>query len=340
MAVDAVRHSVKWRLVQGLIPDSAMVGIQEPHASDIELLDAATAFAATHKCFPATGDFSRAGGVAIFLRYDIGDVHNATKVDTVPGRVLVVEVPRDVAGDQLIFLSIHNFEVSAQGRRGTVRYIDDCLRRRPQPVIFAVGDWNFPEIDYDTLTTTSRGDTTRGDATRARREWSSFLARFTELAHQQPSRAAETQIANGVVVTQSSLDRAMTTLPPTTLAMTTVHCRAPSIARAISSASYQPASDHLPVRTTLRARPEPPPMQRPIPTWVTRHPLFPAAVVAKRLDTLRLDELSPGGRPAQDPPSHPIRGRRGPEPSAHETADTTSRGAAGRAPGCASAVQS
>lgn len=120
MATDAIRHSVKWRLLQGLLRDSAMVGIQETHASDVELLDAATAFEATHKCFLATGDFSRAGGVAIFLRYDVGDISNATKVDIVLGRVLAVEVPRDAAGEQLIFLSIHNLDVDAQGRRDAV----------------------------------------------------------------------------------------------------------------------------------------------------------------------------------------------------------------------------
>lgn len=111
------------------------------------------------------------------------------------------------------------------------------------------------------------------------------------MAHKQPTRAAETHTAGGTVVTQSSLDRAMTTLPPTTMAMTTVHCRIPSIARAISTATYQAASDHLPVRTTLRARAAPPPMQRPMPTWVTRHPLFPEAV-SRRLEKLRLDELT------------------------------------------------
>lgn len=49
MAVDALRHSAKWKLLQGLMKDSAVVGLQETHALDIELLDAATAFAATHK---------------------------------------------------------------------------------------------------------------------------------------------------------------------------------------------------------------------------------------------------------------------------------------------------
>lgn len=170
MAVNAIRHSAKWKLLQGLLKDSAVVGLQETHALDIELLDAATAFVATHRCFPSKGDFSRAGGVALFLRYDVGDVNNATQVDIVLGRAIAVEVPRGAADEKLIFLSIHNFEVGAQERRDLVAYVDDRLRRRPQPVLFAVGDWNFPEIGYDTLATNCRGDTSRGDATRARRE--------------------------------------------------------------------------------------------------------------------------------------------------------------------------
>lgn len=289
MAVDPLRHAAKWRVLRGLLSDSHVVGLQETHASDEELMDAATAFVATRRCFPSTGDFSQAGGVALFVRRDVGDIANAVKVDIVPGRIVAVEVGSVVDDSLTIFLSVHNFEISARERRATVEYVDERLR--PQPAMFAAGDWNFAEVGYETLSTNAHGDTTQGISDRARREWAPFLARFTELAHQRPTRAASTHTTRGPLITESALDRIMTTLPPTTLAMTTVHCRIPQITRAISSDTYQAASDHLPVRTTLRTRQAPPSMQRPIPTWVTRHPLFPAAVT-KRLDAIPLSDLT------------------------------------------------
>lgn len=142
-AVDPCRHAAKWRHLAGLVKDGSAIGIQERHVAEQELLDAATAFAPTHRCFPERGDHSQAGGVALLLRHDVGDLANSLQVDIVPGRALAVEVPAAAAQDPIIFLTVHNFDFNAERRRLMVQYVEAALRRSPQLVIFAVGDRTF-----------------------------------------------------------------------------------------------------------------------------------------------------------------------------------------------------
>lgn len=86
-------------------------------------------------------------------------------------------------------------------------------------------------------------------------------------------------------LTHNSLDRLMTSVPPTSLALTMVQVSVSPIANAISTPTYDAPSDHLPAKMTLRVRPTPPAAHRHIPPWVTRHPAF-TRDVSWRLDRI------------------------------------------------------
>lgn len=185
MAVDPIRHAAKWRLLAGLVKDSSMIGIQETRADESELLDAAATFAPAHKCYAGRGDHSQAGGVAVLLRHDVGDLANSIQVDIIPGRALAVEVPATDAQDPIVFMTVHNFDFDAERRRLLVQYVRATLCRTPNPVIFAVGDSNLPELDSDTLTTTESGETHRSTSTRARRERTPFLTMLSRTSNRR-----------------------------------------------------------------------------------------------------------------------------------------------------------
>lgn len=80
-------------------------------------------------------------------------------------------------------------------------------------------------------------------------------------------------------------------VPPSTMLMTKLTLWVYDIRRAIPTASFTPASDHIPVRATTTLRHAPPPAKRPIPRWITSHPLYAAR--AQKLRTLQLDGVAP-----------------------------------------------
>lgn len=160
------------------------------------------------------------------------------------------------------------------------RWILDTTTTHLGAVLFAACDWNFDESDDGVLTTTRRENTTSNRARREQLRWAGTLRHLTSLTHGLPTCAARTTPAGGMTqtVTQSSLDRVYTSLPPTTLAFTNAMCRVAPIETVLCHHNGMPPSDHVTVRTTLVVQTKPRIANRPIPSWITRHPRYAADV--------------------------------------------------------------
>lgn len=286
---DPALFKKKWCIVDAAIRDSDVVVLQEVHGSAGEMQALARRVASTHTAFSSAGVPESAGGILIFVRVRWCESAQVEEAVIVLGRILGV---RSVAeATTLAVLGVHNYNVSAGAITVAQRWISDTTARHPGVVLFATGDWNFDESDDGVITTTGRGDTTSHRARREQARWLRALRNLTSLSHGLPTRAAITETADSVAVSQSSLDRTYTSLPPTTLAFTDVRCRVAPVGAVLRQGCAAPPSDHAMVRTTLAVKLQPCLANRPIPSWVTRHPLY-AIDVRRRLASLPLEALT------------------------------------------------
>lgn len=226
----------------------------------------------------------------IFIRHKWLDKAEVAVTALVAGRILGVQVSHP--STRLAIACVHSFSLSKSDLLRFKRWMHDATTTHPGAVLFAAVDWNFDESDDGVTTTTGRGDTTSNRARREQRRWTGPLRQLTSLTHGLPTRAARTTPASGTTPTilQSSPDRVYTSLPPTTLAFTNVTCRAAPISATLRQRDSAAPSDHVTVRTTLTVQAKPRIANRPVPSWVTRHPRY-AADVQRRLGAMRFDAL-------------------------------------------------
>lgn len=212
---DPALFKKKWCIVDSVIRDSDVVVLQEVHGSSGEMQALARGFASTHTAFSSAGIPEAAGGILVFVRVKWCERAQAEERVIVPGRILGIRMVSETT--TLAILGVHNYNINAGAITETRRWICDTIAQYPGAVLFATGDWNFDESDDGVITTTGRGDTTSRRARREQARWSLALCTLTSLSHGLPTRAAATETADGVAVSQSSLDRTYTSLPPTTL---------------------------------------------------------------------------------------------------------------------------
>lgn len=269
-----------------------MVCIQEVHSDDATIRDAAARLRSTHLASHSAGAAHDTGGVLILIRHDLANAATLRTTVILPGRIIMTNATT-TDGSTAHVVNVHNHDVPDTAVRTLREYLHRAADAAPPEYVFLAGDWNFPsDSGGTTLTTTGRGDTVAGRATTMRNAWRSALRLTTELGHEFPTRAAEIKTDATIAITMSSIDRAYTTIPPHVLAEVATTVEVGRISDTLATAHRAPTSDHAYVTTAMRLRPPLPPHVRPIPTWITRHPLY-TQEVRRRLDALHSEALHP-----------------------------------------------
>lgn len=261
----------EWCTAGSLFRDSDVITLQEVHGSSGEMQALAHRVVATHIAFCTAGVPETASGVMIFVRHKWMERARTVETTIVPGRVLGVRIMS--SSTTLAILGCAQLQCQHLRPRGDPA-VDTAIAQHFGAVCFAAGDWNFDASDDGVLTTTGRGDTTSHRARREQARWTGALRTLTALSRGLPTRAAAAEIDDGISMSQSSLDRAYTSLSPTTLAFTDVGCRVAPLGTVLRPGQGAPPSDHATVRTTLSVKTQPCLQNRSIPSWVTRHPLY------------------------------------------------------------------
>lgn len=290
---DPDMHHRRCQHLVRLAARSQVVCIQGAHSDDGTMRDAAARIRPTHFASHSAGPQSDTGGVMTFMCHELADADSMQHTILLPGRVTITSV-RTWRGSQLHIVNVHNHDVPAATRRTLRTHMKEVAGVRPPEYIFSAGDWNFTSDTGGAGTiTTVRGDTTTRRADGMRRAWRATLHETTEVGHELPTRAAEVLLDDGTrAVTMSSLDRLYTTAPPYVLAEVATTVEVGKLGAALPSPRRAPLSDHVYVRTTMRLRPSLPPHVRPIPPWITRHPLYKQDV-RRRLDAMHMEALHP-----------------------------------------------
>lgn len=281
LSTDPLLFDKKWKVVQSLVADLAIACLQETHGDSFAGEALAARVKATHISFVSPGATNSTGGLITMIRHEIGNVAEARVTEVHPGRILAIIVPATEGHTNLCVINIHNHEVPQASIVKLRRFKTSVQRGHPLTEIVMVGDFNFGADDDPTLHSTPDGRTVRYRDRREAQRWKYVLDDTTELVHHLPTRAAYRQTLRGRALVHSRIDRVFTTISPATLAVTKVSLRITDIRQALPSASHSPASDHVPVRATMVLRPSPPPSRRPIPRWVTAHPMYKAKVQQK-----------------------------------------------------------
>lgn len=214
----------------------------------------------------------------MLVRRDVGDTDAATVATIAAGRLQAIVIPSCDESCSLCIINIHNHDVGAASINKLRKFKLKMQRARPPVENIAAGDYNFGADDDPTLHLSTDGRTIRYRDGREAQRWRAALDDISELIHHLPTRAAYRTTTAGRTLIHSRIDRIFTTIPPSTIALTQLTIRADDIRRAILTTSFAPASDHVPVRATVTLRPTLPPALRPIPRWITTHPLYAARV--------------------------------------------------------------
>lgn len=281
-----------WQHLGRLAARSQVVCVQETHSDDATMNDAAARLSPTHFASHSACAQADTGGVMTSVSNELADATSMRHEVLLQGRLTVTCVRTQ--GQRIHRANVHNHDVPAMAVRALREYMRRATTSSPPEYVFLAGDWNFPSDTGGASTkTTERGDTTSGRATYQRRTWRTALGATTELGHELPTRAAEFTMCEGTkAITMSSPDRLYTTIPPPVLAEVATTVEFGQIRDALQAQRRVPLSDPVYVRTTLRLRPSMHPHVRPIPQWVTRHPIY-AREVRRRLEGVHVESLHP-----------------------------------------------
>lgn len=269
--------------------DAGVVTLQEVHGSCDDTHAIAQRVDATHAAFCSAGVPESVAGTIVFIKHKWLGKATVRESNLIAGRVLGVQIT--TATTRLAILGVHNYGMGSGDIVKVKRWIQDATTTHFGAVLFATVVWNFDESDDGVITTTGRGDTTSHRARREQARRAGTLRALTSLPHGLPTRAARTTTPSGTTITQSSLDRVYTSLPPTTLAFTKVMCRVAPLHTVLRPSQDTPPSEHTTVRTTLTSQTRPKLAHGPIPLWATRHPRY-AADLRRRLAAISLAALT------------------------------------------------
>lgn len=196
-------------------------------------------------------------------------------------------------GSDLVLLNAHNFDFSQQDR-GIVRdFIRHTLRSHSSlptcaSLLVAGGDWNYTSPACPTLSaSTTDGQCYTTPPSITRRD-STMTNDLVEIAQPDPTHfTARHTSPEHNMYRESQLDRYYIGASAICMSQLVFKC-------ATSQADFvlrNDLSDHIPVLLHIKPRPTTPRQQRPIPDWITRHPIF-RRDAADRLQRLESSPLS------------------------------------------------
>lgn len=275
----------KWH--QRLLSTAAVLCLQEVHADPFSAEAVAERTRATHSCFASVGQPTAAGGLLTYVRDDVAC--DACATDIVPGRVLAVLIPAKCSQAACCFVNIHNHDLNHREIHRLRRYLRRIQREHDGVDTFLLGDFNFSPADCHTAHI-GVGSHQHVPGQPGARPLETSAPGYDGAAHGQPTHAAFRQTTSGRTLSHSCIDRVFCSVPLTTIALTKVSFAIDDIANAIQTQDHTLASDHVPIAVMATIRPPLPAALRPIPSWVTRHPMYAKRVQA-RLRRLPLTTL-------------------------------------------------
>jgi len=287
--------------VDSLLVNNHIVCLQEVHGDDTAQARFVERRDKTHAAGHSACVNPNAGGVMTFISQKIvGSTGVLTHQYVEAGRVLISRVQHDE--HFLAVVNSHNFNLNHDKRRQIRRLVQDLREEASKDtsgrsVVFAVGDFNFLESGEHPIRLNDSPDEPVLDFHAGNysdsREWKAILSQFTEVFQADITRVGKrvTAVQDGekTTITATRLDRLYTSAPSHWLMLTRVTAK--PVIPAVKC-YFSGLSDHSPIRFTFTVRQELPKENRPIPRWISKHPLYKEKLTKLQTDS-NLNSLSP-----------------------------------------------
>ena len=250
----------------------AVLALQEVHGTTQQQEIFMHEFTPSHHVQCSGHSNPHAGGVALLIARTLP---TPSFRELVPGRALAAEVA-DSAGVLSIFLTIHNFDLTAEHRSSLQEYIASARVRagnsgQGKGAVWILGDFNFlPRYEVTTKFSPETG-MQQVERKKDRQLWDRILNGTTELQQPEDTRAAWRAHGDEKGYISARLDRCYTTLPGWALIQTDIQGK--TVCQVLQ-ARERVGSDHVPVTFVVQSKQPRRTRDKPIPLWIARHPMF------------------------------------------------------------------